>query len=124
WNNVLAPQSRTASPSDITRESAVLRSLRHPAERGDTSAQYTLGLTYHNGDGVCQDDAEAASWYRRAADAGHACAQNNLGLLFLRGHGVPQSDVEAEAWCRKAAAQGNSIAQQNVLVVLRRSRQG
>ena len=52
------------------------------ADQGYSSAQYKLGHTYANGDGVAQDYAAAVSWYRKAADKGHADAQNMLGAMY------------------------------------------
>ena len=46
---------------------------------GDANAQYGLGVMYHNGYGVKQDDFEAVNWYRKAAEQGHASAQYSLG---------------------------------------------
>jgi TPR repeat protein len=40
-----------------------------------------LGVMYANGDGVPQDFAEAAKWFRKAADQGDTEAQSNLKLL-------------------------------------------
>ena len=37
------------------------------AERGDVHAQFYLGRMYREGEGVPQDYAEAANWYRLAA---------------------------------------------------------
>lgn len=68
------------------------------AERGDPSAQYSLGLLYYRGEGVLPDLAAAAKWYRRAADQGDPDAQLNLGLMYARGQGVRQSDLEAYKW--------------------------
>ena len=48
------------------------------AEGGDPDAQFSLGASYAEGDGIPQDDAEAARWYQRAAEQGHVWAQNNL----------------------------------------------
>ncbi len=45
-----------------------LRLWRPLAEQGDAGAQYNLGLMYREGQGVSQDDAEAAKWYRKAAE--------------------------------------------------------
>jgi len=36
------------------------------AEQGEAAAQFNLGLMYATGQGVPQDDAEAAKWFRRA----------------------------------------------------------
>ena len=65
------------------------------------------------GDGVPQDDAEAARWFRRAAKRGHADAQNYLGVLHHMGRGISQGDAEAVKWYRKAAEQQNAPAQFN-----------
>ena len=42
------------------------------AEQGDATAQYNLGVMYALGEGVPENDAEAATWYRKAAEQGHA----------------------------------------------------
>ncbi len=62
-----------------------LEELRSTAERGDVLAQYNLGEMYRLGQGVPQDDSEAARWYRLAAEQGYALAQFNLGLMYARG---------------------------------------
>ena len=83
------------------------------AERGDAVAQFNLGIMYRNGEGVPEDDAEAARWYRRAAEQGHAGAQLNLGVIYDNGEGVPEDDVQAYAWYSIAAAQGHELAKKN-----------
>ena len=45
------------------------------AEKGNAKAQFDLGLKYDTGEGVRQDYAEAAKWYRKAKDQGVAGAQ-------------------------------------------------
>ena len=77
-------------------------------------AQNNLGVIYANGQGVPQDYAAAASWYRKAADQGHAIAQNNLGSMYRIGQGVPQDYAAAVSWYRKAADQGYATAQNNL----------
>jgi len=47
-----------------------LEEWRPLAEQGDVSAQYNLGVMYHNVRGVLQDDAEAVRCYRLAAEQG------------------------------------------------------
>jgi TPR repeat protein len=47
------------------------------------------GLMYDKGQGVRQDHAAAASWYRKAAEQGIANAQFNLGIMYDNGEGVP-----------------------------------
>ena len=46
--------------------------VRPLAEQGDALAQYSLGEMYDLGEGVPEDDAEAAKWYRKAAEQGDA----------------------------------------------------
>jgi TPR repeat protein len=84
--------------------SAMVRIIKPLAEEGDVLAQYNLGLLYYQGEGVPQDLAEAARWYRRAADRGDALSQYNLGLMFSLGEGVPQDDVLAHMWLTIAAS--------------------
>ncbi|MFZ2168420.1 MAG: hypothetical protein WAW61_02170 [Methylococcaceae bacterium] len=36
---------------------------------------------YANGEGIVQDDKQAACWFRKAADQGEAVAQFNLGWM-------------------------------------------
>ena len=42
---------------------------------------------YDDGQGVAQNYAEAARWYRKAADQGNASAQLNLGVSYYDGQG-------------------------------------
>jgi TPR repeat protein len=42
------------------------------AEKGDANAQFVLGHKNETGEGVPQDYAEAAKWYRKAKDQGVA----------------------------------------------------
>jgi TPR repeat protein len=84
------------------------------SEQGDASAQYNLGVSYDNGYGVPEDDAEAVKWYRLAAEQGHALAQYNLGVSYDNGYGVPEDDAEAVKWYRLAAEQGDASAQYNL----------
>ena len=88
-----------------------LKEWKPLADQGDAYAQYNLGLKYDNGEGVPEDDAEAAGWYRLAADQGHADAQLFLGLKYDNGEGVVEDDAEAVRWFRLAADQGLAIAQ-------------
>ena len=84
------------------------------AETGDAEAQASLGYMYANGEGVWEDDKEAAKWFRKAAEQGHADAQFNLGLMYDIGEGVLKDDKEAVKWYRKAAVQGDARVQNNL----------
>ena len=59
--------------------------VKKAAEQGDALSQYSLGFMYARGNGVPEDDAEAARWYRHAAEQGHAAAQFLLGIMYHNG---------------------------------------
>jgi TPR repeat protein len=82
-----------------------MRCYRPAADQGHATAQYNLGLLYASGQGVPQDDAEAARWYGKAADQGNPEAQFNLGTLYANGQGVPQDNRRAHHYFALAATQ-------------------
>ena len=84
------------------------------AERGNPRAQNWIGLLFHSGYGLPQDDAAAARWYRRAAEQEYPVAQYNLAAEYLEGAGVPRDDAEAVKWFRKAARQGHGAAEREL----------
>jgi TPR repeat protein len=55
-----------------------IREYRPLAEKGEASAQVQLGWLYETGEGVTENDAEAAKWYLKAAEQGHPVAQSAL----------------------------------------------
>ena len=67
---------------------------KEAAEAGDADSQFSLGVSYANGEGVRQDDAEAARWYRLAAEQGHADSMVMLGMAYETGTGIAQDNVE------------------------------
>lgn len=69
--------------------------LRLQGEQGDLWAQFTLGEMHRIGDGVAQDLAEAARWYRMAAEGHYRDADFLLGLMHLKGEGVSEDHGEA-----------------------------
>jgi len=97
---------------EYDKENQLLRPL---AERGVPRAQFDLGGSYANGQGVTKDDARAMEWYRKAADQGFAPAQDAVGYMYATGKGVAKDDAQAAAWWRKAAAQGNTDAQASLM---------
>lgn len=87
-------------------------SLPHArAAQGDPEAQLQLGLRYAEGDGVIQNDKEAARWFALAAKQGLAEAQYQYGLALLRGRGVVQDYHAAFSWIEKPAQRGYAKAQ-------------
>ena len=87
------------------------------AAAGDADAQYSLGVTYRDGQLLDKDDTEAAKWIRMAAEQGHASAQSDLGVMYMGGAGVTQDYAEALKWTRMAADQGIAPAQCNLGVI-------
>ena len=87
------------------------------AERGNTVAQFNVGLMYYEGQGVGQDYARAAEWFQRAADQGYAKAQYDLGAMYGVGKGVKRDFVEAYMWLDLCAASGDSrcVAQRDLV---------
>lgn len=77
-------------------------------------ASFYLGLIYYNGEGVLEDYAQAAAWYRKAAEAGNVDAQYNLASMYFGGQGVPQDYQQAAHWYMKAAEAGKAEAQFNL----------
>jgi TPR repeat protein len=93
---------------------AAYRLIKPLAEKGLPEAQFNLGLLYDTGQGVPQNYAEAATWYRKAAERGNAKSQYSLGRMYEAGQGVPRNYAEAATWYRKAAEQGFDEAQYNL----------
>jgi TPR repeat protein len=76
-------------------------------------AQLDLYIAYSNGEGVAQDNAEAAKWWQRAAENGDSEAQYKLGLLYYDGKGVPQDFVLAHMWLNIASASSYATAEED-----------
>jgi uncharacterized protein len=81
------------------------------AEQGDPEAQLQMGMRYAEGDGVVQNDTEAARWLAMAAKQGLAEAEYQYGLALLRGRGVVQDYKAAFSWIEKPAMRGYARAQ-------------
>ncbi len=88
--------------------------FRAEAERGDSEAQYMLGVLYGNSLLGPRDPADAARWYQKAADQGHPDAEDALGYLYDFGLGVPRDDAKAEALYRQAAQGGSLNGKNNI----------
>lgn len=87
------------------------KKLLAAAQKGNSQAQYHLGVLFNDGKGVTKDYKQAASWYLKAANQGHQKAQLYLGLLFLNGRGVTKDFKQAAQWFTKSAEQGEQKSQ-------------
>lgn len=75
------------------------------AAKQDARAMNTLGIWYHQGEGVKADPVKAYDWYLKAAELGDGDGWNNLGVLFRDGIGVKQDGELAFALFRAVTAQ-------------------
>lgn len=101
------PQPVTATSATPAIETATLDQLRQLTGNGDPAAQNALGLRYASGDGVKQDDKQAAVWFTKAAENGNVKAQVALSGRYWSGRGVPASLSQAYFWIVLARAGGD-----------------
>lgn len=90
--------------------------FRLAAEAGHAESQYLLSTMYEAGQGVSQDDAQAALWERQSAEQGHAYAQANLSFRYYAAGDFP----EAFAWCQRAAYSNLAWAQYHLGLMYRK----
>jgi putative methionine-R-sulfoxide reductase with GAF domain len=102
-----SPQPITEVPAGPAIETATLEQLQQLAGKGDPAAENALGFRYASGDGVTQDDTEAARWFTKAAENGNVKAQVALGTRYWAGRGVPPSLTQAYFWTVLARAAGD-----------------
>jgi TPR repeat protein len=99
-----------SSPNASGTGALSVQELRWNEMQGDPEAAFKLGASYHDGDGVQKDLAEARKWFEVAAKAGERRAQFNLGLMYLNGEGGDKDVTLARRWFERAADQGNERA--------------
>ena len=78
------------------------------AATGDAIAQSSLGIMYHLGQGVSQDDFKAFDLLNRSARQGFAPAQMSLGHLYENGLGTRPDQARAFMWFSIAASSDKS----------------
>lgn len=85
--------------------------LEKAANAGNTDAQAMMGVLYFRGNGVKQNDSEAARWFEKAARAGETNAQNYLATAYMKGQGTTPDTAKAIYWYTRAAKAGDANAQ-------------
>ncbi|MFQ5619952.1 MAG: tetratricopeptide repeat protein, partial [Rhodospirillales bacterium] len=90
---------------------AARRELKPLAEKGDSRAQYALGIMYLNGFLKAPSSGAAAEWLRRSASQGYIEAQTEMARMYRLGDGVPQDYAKMAEWYQRAAQQGDVGAQ-------------
>lgn len=101
-------------------EVAAFTGFKKLGEQGNAKAQFNLGLMYHSGRGVPEDDQQAMAWYRKAAEQGDADAQYNLGEMYRNERSTLKDEQSAYFWLLLASAQGHQNAARNRDFVVRR----
>ncbi len=85
---------------------------RRAARIGDVESCLLLAESYEKGaEGLPQDAAEAAVYYRMAAEKGSGQGMLRLALCYEEGRGLPQDAEKALSFYRQAAEEGRLAAQ-------------
>lgn len=117
-DSAVAPDSAEKPAVDAKRDPSLpakFSMIEKNALAGQAEAQHDLAALYTAGhDGVTQDYAKAAFWFRKAADSGIANAAYNLGVLYHQGLGLKKDMKEAIRWYKTAAEKGHPEAQYNL----------
>ena len=77
-----------ARSSTMCASRAVIASMKSGpalAEVGDATSQYNLGYCCYRGEGMPQDYAAAARWFRKAAEQGDTDAKEAISFAILAG---------------------------------------
>jgi TPR repeat protein len=94
---------------------AALHYLKIAAEGGDGAAMESLGIMYHQGQGVIKNVYIARQWYLKAAEKDMYGAMLNLGAIY---DSLGEYSQAAE-WFQKAADGGDSDAMVNLATMYR-----
>jgi TPR repeat protein len=93
------------------------------AESGCGSAEYNLGASYNNGQGVPKDLEKGFEWTLKAAERGLSIAQSKVAESYLFGKGVEKDLDKAQEWAEKSLAQGTTPHAQQVLNTINAERE-
>ncbi len=103
---------------DKSQYDTARRHLLPLARKGNTEAQYLMGVIYSHAKGNLRDYQKAAYWYDKAAEKGVKEAQFNLGFMLYQGAGesgssssVAQDYAQSAKYLKLAADQGVPMAQ-------------
>lgn len=85
------------------------KDLKEWADRGDSDAQFELGLRMITGEGVKKNLAEGVAFIEKAAKQKHLRAQHIMGTLYEDGVGVKKDLAKAAEWYRISADLGFAL---------------
>lgn len=104
----------TKLPGDENKKEA-FKYLKAAADRGETNAEYHLGLLYKEGNGTPKNIPLAVQNFLKAGNGGNPFALIKLSEMSQTGDGVPKNKIKALALMYVASSivpQANSILQQ------------
>ena len=111
WVGLTGCQPDGAPPGTPAFSEAEMRAYEQQAARGESEAEFMLGLVSQQGLGKPVDPLKAVEWFTRAGNRGHARAQVALGVMLRSGDGVPADAPKAAEWFLKAAQLDSREAQ-------------
>lgn len=92
-----------------------LAQLLSKAQKGDSDAQYQLGLLYDHGSSETPPDhVKAVKWFTGLANQGDRRGENALAIAYMHGYGIPEDEAVGFEWFYKAALKGYPPAQFNL----------
>jgi len=109
-------KSSTSSSNQLLLDDDLVQYYQLLADRGDTQAQYGLGLLYYQGGrGIHIQYDKAMHYFKRAAESGNNYAMAYLGKMYLEGDGngelIKQDNQTAIHYFKMAAEKNNPIGQ-------------
>lgn len=110
------PHSDVITPPGVNKLSGqpAYESWIKSARKGQSNAQFNLGLILEQGIGVKKNLSQAVFWYRKAAAQGHTIAQYNYATMLHFGKGTGKDETEAAKWYELAARKGHIVAQSSL----------
>lgn len=87
----------------VPEGSDFVSTMRSLGEGGNAAVMAMLGKMFAVGKGVPRNDAEGATWTRKAAEAGHAASMAEYAMMLAEGRGTARNEAEALRWYRAGA---------------------
>lgn len=109
--------SEAGSDQRQKEDELVISAYKEAAEKGNSFAQYQLGVHHYSGEFGTQNKRLAEKWLKRAAKQDHAQAQYLLGTMYLIGDGVLQDFEAAMKWLVPSARHGVANSQFSIGVI-------
>lgn len=88
--------------------------LKPVAEKGNSKAQYYVGLIHLEENSSFFDVQAAAKWISKASNNNNDSAQATMGAMYAQGYGVNMDDDKAKYWFERSAKNGNARGAYNL----------